>query len=74
MNNWCICWVFAHSFTARRLYKSFGIKGLIRDTLEDRRFQWPRGLRCWSAAASWLGLRVRIPLVDMDVCMLFVVR
>jgi hypothetical protein len=38
MNNWCICW-FLHSFllgilifkglTARRLYKSFGIKGLI---------------------------------------------
>jgi hypothetical protein len=24
-NNWCICW-----FTARRLYKSFGVKGLIR--------------------------------------------
>jgi hypothetical protein len=38
MNNWCICWL-SHIFllgilifkglTARRLYKSFGIKGLI---------------------------------------------
>jgi hypothetical protein len=38
MNNWCICW-FSHTFllgililkrlTARRLYKSCGVKGLI---------------------------------------------
>jgi len=27
------------------------------------RFQWPRGLRCRSAAARLLGLRVRIPPV-----------
>jgi hypothetical protein len=37
MNNWCICW-FSHIFllgilifkgpNARRLYKSFGVKGL----------------------------------------------
>jgi hypothetical protein len=26
MNNWCICWL-----TARHLYKSFGVKGLIRN-------------------------------------------
>jgi hypothetical protein len=37
MNNWRICWLFAHillwilifkGITARRLYKSFGVKGL----------------------------------------------
>jgi hypothetical protein len=27
MNNWCIFWLFTHMFTARRLYKSFGVKG-----------------------------------------------
>jgi hypothetical protein len=41
MNNWCICWVSTYNFTgilifkgltARRLYKSFGVKGLIVTT------------------------------------------
>jgi hypothetical protein len=41
MNNWCICWVFMHillgilifkGLTARRLYKSFGVKGLTINT------------------------------------------
>jgi hypothetical protein len=38
MKNWCICWFFSHillgilifkRFTVRRLFKSFGIKGLM---------------------------------------------
>jgi hypothetical protein len=29
MNNLCICWLFTHIFTARRLYKSFCVRGLI---------------------------------------------
>jgi hypothetical protein len=37
MNNWCMCWVFAHilldilifeRLNARRLYKSLGVEGL----------------------------------------------
>jgi hypothetical protein len=40
MNNWRICWFFKHIVTgilvfkglaARRLYKSFGVRGLIQD-------------------------------------------
>jgi hypothetical protein len=27
MNNWYICWLFTHIFTAQRLYKLFGVKG-----------------------------------------------
>jgi hypothetical protein len=42
MNNWCICLFFPHIFTgdlifkgltARRIYKSFGVKGLNITTL-----------------------------------------
>jgi len=36
------------------------------------RSQWPRRLRCGSAAARLLGLRVRIPSGVMDVCLLWV--
>jgi hypothetical protein len=45
MNNWCICLFFTYIFTgdfifkgstARRLYKSFGVKELIRK-LSDRK-------------------------------------
>jgi hypothetical protein len=29
MNKWCIFWLFKHIFTARRVYKSFDVKGLM---------------------------------------------
>jgi hypothetical protein len=50
MNNWCICWFFTHIFTgilifkaltARRLYKSFGVKGL-KSAKRNRNYR-PRG-------------------------------
>jgi hypothetical protein len=47
MNNWCICWL-SHIFlleilifkglTTRRLYKSFGVKGLIKfETIDSKK-------------------------------------
>ena len=36
--------------------------------------QWPSGLRRGSAADRLLGLRVRIPAVGMDVCVVSVVQ
>jgi hypothetical protein len=37
-----------------------------------RRSRWPRGLTRWSAGSSLLGLRVRMPPVCMEVCLLWV--
>jgi hypothetical protein len=55
MNNWCICWL-----TARRLYKSFGVKGLIvalnHVTESDPELFVTALLRevsCWSRELDW---------------------
>jgi hypothetical protein len=42
------------------------------DVVTKCRSQWPRGRRNVSAAARLLGLRVRFPPGDMDVCLLLV--
>jgi hypothetical protein len=34
MNDWYICWLFTHIFTAGHFYQSFGVKGLSKRQLE----------------------------------------
>jgi len=46
------------------------MKQLFPSSLLVGRSQWPRGLRRASAAAHLVGLRVRIPAGDVDVCLL----
>jgi hypothetical protein len=79
MNNWCICWFSTHIFTgvlickaltARRLYKSFGVKGLLQS-------QWLRHLSCGYVASRLLGFRVRtsqgvLKSVSCECCVLSV--
>jgi hypothetical protein len=58
MNNWCICWVsrifllgilIFKGLTARRLYKSFGVKGIIICALVlwvvKKRLHWARNVQ-----------------------------
>jgi len=46
------------------------MKQIFLSSVLDNRSHWPRGLRRTSATAHLLGLRVRIPVGDVNVCLL----
>ena len=83
-NNNCLfihdCHKFPHGVSQRGIRDPISIIfyiGFITIRVPEKNFcrsQWPRGLRCVSAAACVLELRFRIPPGGMDVCLVCVVR
>jgi hypothetical protein len=86
MNDWCICWFFTHictgilifkGLTARRLYKSFGVKGLIKGLsinvgfggavdwyAGDGRFECPPGARFCNSLCTCHPNKMPVRYID----------